>query len=294
MAHKILYIMGLARSGTSFLSVILGNQPGMLNLGELNRFPSRKGIPPKRDLSSWDFGPFWEDFRKEIIKAPEFPGDWERLEDLTDYFEFHSWMVREFFFKKNREKYHLYINFLKRSMDLLMEKINTYYDGEKEDFLIDSSKYPSRALHLSKLYGDKASYIYLQRDPGNIVRSFQRKSLEQPSKNPISANIYLLSVNFLCEIAYNRLKENHNAIRIKYEDLIASPVQTLSSIEKKLGIDLSNSKEKIMQKTPLNTGPMFDGNRIRLKDQVTLKNDITWKKGILPFLSRLLNSPFYR
>lgn len=285
MSKTLIYIIGTGRSGTTLLDILLGNADDAISLGEINRFFKRNGIPPKREKSSEVYR-FWENIRVDI------EGD-----------ENYNYRLYDAIFKKN--EYHL--NFLKSIFkknsnlykETLRKQYHTLYQRTQKKILIESSKYPARALNISSYVAPEEmniKFIYLKKDPVKVVESFNKKNLEQPPKGFFLANIYYLSVNLLCITAVKFLKfKRYPVSNIKYEDLINHPESTLSKISKDLDIDLSNLIRKLKTNQQLETGFLFDGNRIRLKETITLRTSHKDRvKGIRYYFTRMFNYIVYR
>ena len=136
--------MGSGRSGTTLLDIILGNEDSFFSAGELNRIPKL------------DFHP--HDPRDEfVIKF------WNQIKDsLTNYerefpyfkkLDYHYGFLYRFLNKKIFDKYVSYNNELFTSISKVSEK----------KYIIDSSKYPFRALWLQKIFNKNIYFIYLKK-----------------------------------------------------------------------------------------------------------------------------------
>ena len=141
----------------------------------------------------------------------------------------------------------------------------------------------------------RAVFIYLRRDPVDVVRSFAKQGIEQPSKSWLAANVYYAGVNALCLLAAWSLRRSGRDVAfVSYEDLLADPQATLSKIARALHIDLAGAK-RCVSANELLVGPLFHGNRIRLKRAITLEKhrgeprSLTWREKI----TRVLGRPFY-
>lgn len=261
---KILYIIGSGRSGTTLLDIILGNQEGSFSAGELNRFAKRKGIP--HDARDEQVSEFWSKVKSELNY------DLNRVYKISSKLEYHTGFIKQLFVSNEDKKY--YANFNK-DLHLTIKKNLTNYQ-----IIIDSSKYPMRAKNLSKLFKDEISYIYIKRSPTDIVESFQKKTIEQPSKNRWKANFYLLIVNTLAIIVVRRLKRKKLVSVISYDDLVKNPIDVLSKIENDLDITLRQLKNKVKLNQPLGVGLLFDGNRLRLNKEIIIQKKKEDKKQI--------------
>ena len=184
----LIYIIGAGRSGTTFFDIVLGNNEDTISLGEINRFFKRDGIPPKRDPKSEAYL-YWKKIRQSFVDSTR-QNSFYRLENLFWSNEFHSKYYKSFF-KRNNSSYQKTLKELYKSIAL-----NT-----KESIIIESSKYPTRAMNLSNYLNKddfEIKYIYLKKDPVKVVKSFNKKDIEQPSKRFLNANVYYLLVNILC------------------------------------------------------------------------------------------------
>ena len=107
-------------------------------------------------------------------------------------------------------------------------------------------------------------------------------------------NIYYFVSNAYCSIVSLILKKKgFILIKVRYEDLIKDPEQTLNKIGDNLKLDLSDLIMKISRKELINIGFLFDGNRIRLKPSLILFQDTINHNSLKDKLSRIINSPFY-
>lgn len=262
MAKKLIYIVGAGRSGTTILDIMLGNNSNTMSLGEINRYYKRAGIPPKREPDSQTSN-FWAAVRSDLENKGH--KDYQNLHKLFRRNEYHSFFFKSLL-KLNNKSYKKY----------LKDMYEVLYNHLDEEVIIESSKYPSRALNLSSYLKPseiEVSYVYLKKNPVSVVESFQKEDLEQPKKSFIAANFYYFIVNILCSITKFVLKlRGHKTITIKFEDLMNSPERYLQTFQSKFNIDLSEATQKINNNQPLETGRLFDGNRIRLKDRINLKN----------------------
>ena len=73
------------------------------------------------------------------------------------------------------------------------------------NIVIDSSKYPGRLFQLRNL-NYKIKVIYLIREPSSVLKSFEKKNIEQPNKNWFLTIIYYFVVNLLCQTTLFLLK----------------------------------------------------------------------------------------
>jgi len=262
---KIIYIMGAGRSGTTVLDIILGNAEGVFSCGELTRYPELNGVPHDYPETSETYR-FWSDFEGIFKKKSKGTIDYRSLYALYRKFDHHDGFVRNYFGLHS-------VDDQRRYQQYSVAFFDTLFELSGKDVLVDSSKYPNRALTLSALMPYDLYFIYLVRNPAGVARSFQKKNVEQPSRGWLSSSIYYFVVNAACALVKKRLQRSFPVLLIKYEDLMTDPVGTLEKIQNTCGIALTRSIELVQEQQPLAVGCLFDGNRLRLKKHITLKGD---------------------
>lgn len=258
---KIIYIFGAARSGTTLLDIVLGNNEQIFSAGELSRIPKRNGFPPLRDPKSQVYE-FWSNIRENLLQDNE-EVDFKTLKKLTDKFEYHTSCLK-FIKSKEKDSYEKYVNNLYSNIS----------DAIQNDFIIDSSKYAMKAYRMSDFLENFYGGIYIKRHPVSVTKSFQKKDIEQPDNPWYKTNIFLVVVGLISWFTLRKLKNKGiKVVEIYYDDLVSQPIQTLDKIGKELEIDLSDIKQKINGNDPLDSGMLFDGNRIRLKKTINIRDN---------------------
>lgn len=285
MRQKLIYILGAGRSGTTILDIVLGNCSNGISLGEINRFFKRKGIAPKRDPGT-NVHEFWQSIKKTFDDKTE--EEYDVLKKVFDKYEYHTGFSKAFFCRTDKR----YQNALSKQYESIAEHT------QNKTVIIESSKYPARAINISTIIDEKfdIGYVYLKKDPVKVVSSFGKKGLEQPAKSFLASNLYYLLVNILCYLAVWKLrKRGHKVTLVKYEDLISRTARTLDTISEQHGIDLGDTKTKIENGYALDTGYLFDGNRIRLKENIVLQKELkkVKQKGLSYYFTRGINYLIY-
>ena len=122
---------------------------------------------------------------------------------------------------------------------------------------------------------------------------FAKQGIEQPSKSWIAANVYYAAVNALCLLAAWWLRRSgREVVVVSYEDLLMNPHATVRNIGQALNIDLAGV-ERCLSGNEFRVGPLFHGNRIRLKPVIRLERprgesrSLTWREKITRILGRL-------
>ncbi len=283
---KVIYIMGVGRSGSTILDILLGNGEDILSGGEINRYVVRQGIPTYWcHIENSPTFLFWKNIGTRL--RDKFPEGLEftQLNQLSQKYEYHTGIFNLGFDKKEWNRYSHFVSSL----------YETIFENIKPATLVDSSKYPYRALKLAKILPYEVKFIYLKRDPRGVVKSFAKKGTPNASKSWLSANLFYLLVNLLCQFVVYRLKKKHKVVEVKYEALIGQPIETLTLIQDELQINLEPVIEKVKRGEFLTVGPLFEGNRMRMTDKVKLETKLSpYPKKFKNGLTRLINFLVYR
>ncbi|MFK7920508.1 MAG: sulfotransferase [Bacteroidia bacterium] len=283
MNKTIIYIIGAGRSGTTLLDVLLGNADGIFSGGEMNRYPVDEGVvkglesKPERTL-------FWDSFGRDFL--PQI--DLNHQKDIHHKVEYHTQYLKRLVGLNNEQAYLEYQAYLEKFYAMLFDRID-------EDIVIDSSKYPGRALAMSETLNYRTCYLYIKRDPVQVVRSFAKTDVYIPTKSWSSANLYYLTVNSLCQYTLSKLRPHHPIHEIRYEELVLEPEKVLTDIETAFDLDLSTVKQKVANDEFLQVGELFAGHTLRMQEQIKLRRKLSAKpdSSIKDILTRLINRPVY-
>jgi len=282
---KIIYIMGAGRSGSTILDILLGNGEDILSCGELRWYVANQGIPSGGKKISPKTAIFWQKIGTKLRE--KFPDgiEFSQLKKLSRKYEYHSGIFNLGFDKKEWSRYSQFVSTL----------YETIFENISQSTIVDSSKYPYRALKVAEILPYEIGFIYLKRDPRGVVKSFAKKGIPLGSKPWLSANLYYLLNNLLCQFAVYRLKRKHKVVEVKYEALIGKPIETLTRIQDELQINLEPAIEKVKQDEFLMLGPIFEGNIIRMTEKIKLEKKLSiYPKTLKNWFTRLINFVVYR
>ena len=290
---KIIYIMGAGRSGTTLFDILLGNSEEIFSAGEVYKFPKLKGCPHGFDENTNHFK-FWKKVEQSFFAKFNGKGDYDSLSKLSKQIEFHRGFIPAFLGIQSKKKSSLYKQYVNHFFSSVFENID-------KPVIVDSSKYPLRALALYRHSDHEINFIYLQRNPVEVVNSFFQKEIEQPSKNFLSANFYYFIINMMCRWVLKKIQGSKlsaykpKVVVIKYNNLIANPIVELQKIQSAFEIDLSKTILKIENNQPLHTGLLFEGNRIRLSEAITFNSGKKiYKRKFRDYFTAFFNSCWWR
>jgi hypothetical protein len=259
---EIFYIMGMGRSGSTILEVLLINSSGIMGVGEITHvvrdgFINDVVCSCGKRASKCDF---WSKVRASV--------NWEQkeLSSLAELFhsvEWHSRFLLVFFnlvSKATIEKY----KDVNRQLFVAAKVVSG------KSLIVDSSKYAARGLVLARSFPGKVKIICLTRSPVGLISSFRKTDAgEQKPKSLFSTVVYYVYVMFCLRAVKWRL--GSKVLGVRYEELIKNPHETLKKIEKWAGIDLSETKKKLDMDELLEVGHIVTGNRLRTKGRVRFR-----------------------
>lgn len=254
-----IFVIGLWRSGTTLLHFLLGQDKYFCTPNNFQcAFPHtfnvmQKLLPLKLDRIRV---PRPQD--NMVVKLDSPCEDEVAICSLLPNHAFYNY----FFFSQNKEYFFDFLDFQKCSPVIISEwlrchkkfheKISQYYNDKR--VVYKSPGHTAKIKHLIKIY-PKASFVLITRHPLDIIQSTVH-SIKMLSK--VMLPMQKLDISGLEETTFmlyknvlNRLDEDlsllhHNQYcRIKYEDMIMSPLNSLNKIYNKLRLgsfDNSNNE----------------------------------------------------
>jgi Sulfotransferase family len=276
---KVLYVMGLYRSGSTILDIVLANHPAMVGVGELRNLAYHVAGRPETCAcgNPVERCSFWRAVQQRWREQAG--GDaLARFAALEERFE----RIRA-----------LPAVFLARVMpsSAFTEYVRltaTLYEAiaaeSGREIVVDSSKYPARALAL--LFGAAVDLriVHLVRDGRAVIWSMRRKEstemeLAASQVAPHTSRQWLLT-NLTSGLVTALAGER--AIRVRYEDFVTNPREQLSRIGALAGVDMRDLVRRVLEGDSLDVAHTVAGNRVRMGGRVTLRMDDEWKSRLAP------------
>lgn len=281
---KVIYLMGSARSGSTFLNTILGGHPSAFAAGELCNVI--KSMDVRREYCSCgvlsEACSFWTQVRQEW-KNTVGRGLVDEFSDLLSCFEQprrFEWIrsySRRWRHGHDRSAWRRYST-LTSALFTAIQKVSGV------DIVVDSSKSPVRALALSEIGDLELHVIHLVRDVRGVVYSLN-KAWEPDPKAGIVAPLAAMrpsvvarrwaETNFSSNRVRHRLGER--TMLVRYEDLVGAPEATLERIGGFTGLNLSDVATKVRHGEQFQPGHQIAGNRLRMKSTIRLNPDVRWQ-----------------
>jgi hypothetical protein len=261
---RVVYIMGMARSGTTILEILLGNCPGVTNVGELTHIFAHGFV---KDVDCACGQPtsrceFWAAVRRAAGWSDD---DVRRLAADTHATDWHWGFPAALLGLQRGASWRAYRGGQLR----LLEAIASVSGAQ---VIADSSVYAARALALRRILGDRIRVVCMTRDPAGLLLSFRKRHTEEQlpkSRRQVLAYYFLVLVAL--RLATWRLAGT--VLHVRFRDLQADPDGTLARIESWAGLDLSEARRTVREGATLAPGHIVTGNRVRKQQHIVFRGE---------------------
>ncbi|MCI4351834.1 MAG: sulfotransferase [Thermoplasmata archaeon] len=272
---RVVYVCGTHRSGATILGVLLSAHPEVFFAGELYKFPVPTWDPGRRCScgSMVRECPFWT----EVVR------DFERQSSVADLRRgqrrYESWeaLPRGLIALRLRGQE---LRDHAARMATLAQAI-AVRSGQR--IVVDASRSPVRGLIylLARRQGVEAAYIHLVRDGRTYLQSELSRPGLPTGPSRLLNNAFMLAGRWLTMnlLALGLLSRGRLPyLRVRYEDLLAHPEETLGRIGEFLGVDFQSVVAMVRSRTPIASRHVIAGNRA-LKQSSTLT---LWSRPVPP------------
>ncbi len=263
---KVIYIMGLGRSGSTLLERIIGVADNVWPLGEIrslkdyvNRNDPTK--PSKKNFfgesgSPLDRSFFWSPVVKKI-----------KQDNLFMFDKHNKFSVRRLIKILTKKEP---IGDEEKIMNLILKR-SREVENENVEYLLDTSKLISRLLFLKNHKNIDLYVIHLVRDARGAINSFEKvgvgwfRILGRWIKNNLFISLFI-----------KRKFDKTRFIHLSYDKFVKQPEKYLDLINRKFGtnIDTNNYLEYVQKKQTYS----ISGNKMRAKQLTELKYDQDWRE----------------
>jgi Sulfotransferase domain len=268
----LVYVAGAHRSGGTPLGAVLGGHPTIFYAGELYRFPHPifDRPDPARKCScgaSVVECPFWSRVRvrleNEVGPLPQLRREQARFE---------SWrFLPVTLWRRYRHQRELrqHVEKMGRFLRILAEE-----SGART--IVETSYNPMRGLlYRDPASGVEVSYLHLVRDGRSFIAS-ERTASDPPEvpwrwlrTTPVVVGRWVsYHVLSLLLLAHQR-----RYLRVRYEDLLRDPGETVGRIARFLELDLSDVVERVERGIPIPMHHIAAGNRVRLLGEIRIDSE---------------------
>ncbi|MPZ76997.1 MAG: hypothetical protein GEU77_10770 [Deltaproteobacteria bacterium] len=269
--YKLLYILGSGHCGSTLLDLLLNSHHQIMALGEIQKLKQYIAIangnmplssPTKEDRLRWrETGfahsldtPFWQQIKKlyeDVSGSPfdqidlRYTGKWRTIRS-SQAKEIESWA------RPNKVLF------------------SCLHQVSRAPILTDSSKSPHRLYLLQKSGLFDIKVIHLQRNGCAVVNSYLRKHAN------FGVCLRLWGAPALLAFYLRRKFTRTTWLNLRYEDLAASPVETLKIVCAFLDVNFEPEMLAYRGKPYLG----FGGNQMREREQEAIFLDEEWKREL--------------
>ena len=270
---KIIYLVGYGHSGSTVLTVLLGQHAQAFGTGELTRLV--RAWKEDRFCSCGEHVSqcsIWsrvvEQWRElsSIDPLEVYPKLQDKYESVSS-----AWPWRG-----GGEDLHLYGELTRNLMMAIAEAT-----GQR--VIVDSSKLTGRAFALSRVPGIELNMVHLVRDARGVAWSMCRPLKPEDAAGaeggarPTARTSLAWTLNNLVSEAFCRRVTSEHAVRVRYEDVVDNVGTVLQRIGKVVGLDYADVIRQIDTGEAFESGHVVAGNRLRMKGPIRLKMDTEWQ-----------------
>lgn len=276
--RRILYILGAGRSGSTLLDIALGNSPQIFGAGELVYLHERGWLNDEHCACGERVNQcaFWREVKSRWTRRS--PADAVgRFLELQRRFE----RMRYLFLGAGLLRDAEFREYLQSLRSLLL----CVFEASGRPCLVDSSKKPMRAFHLSLVDDVDVYLLHLVRDSRGVAFS-KAKAFARDERGGVQADVRAAPVartarrwlltNLVCSSLLSRRRPGRY-LRLRYEDFVADPGATLRRIAALCEVDLAETIRKVTEGEALEVGHTVGGNRVRMTRRLAIRPDLEWR-----------------
>lgn len=235
---KVLYIVGVGRSGSTLLERMLGAVPGWVNAGELNAVFSRVATQDQRCGCGEPFSEcaFWQAVGDRAF------GGWREVTDRMAHLQ--PRLVRQRFVPRMATGIAgpAYLRELDEYLDAYHRLYGAIAAVSGADTVVDASKSTAQLVALRRVGDLDLRVVNLVRDSRGVANSWSKSGIRKPqSQDGDTMGTYaphrlaLLWATLQLQCAVLGAAAPHSA-RVRYEDLVSRPRETLERLLDDLGL----------------------------------------------------------
>jgi hypothetical protein len=273
---KVLYIAGWGRSGSTLLNNILGQLDNFVAVGEL-RYVWDRGVQNNQRCGCGEGFrqcAFWSRVFREAFGGFEGVSSVEMVA-LREQFD-HA--------RKILQVGNINSAGLERYRNSLVKLYKGVATVSAATVVVDSSKTPAHGRILQDSSDLELHVVHLVRDPRAVAYSWQRKkpTAEGSFMTQFSSTRSALlwnGMNTATEMLRRRHPERY--LRIRYEDLVTAPRETLESVTKLVGADTTQIPASPDGRLRLDPVHVFSGNPSGFDfGTINLRADNEWREKL--------------
>ena len=266
-----IYILGRGHSGTTILDLLLGSAGDSHGVGELISGLAKFESGVCSCGAETSECKFWVNVKQEFEHLGH---RWDDLDQLV-----RQAYVGNFFSTL----------FMSKAKQDYLEKLNTdLFDAigrvANAEFVVDSTKEPTRGLLLAKTGNTKI--VHIIRSPFDIIESnlhridsgqpfrFMRRNYTNRRMRYlfVAVSAFAWNIGFFLG-ALSKVWAGENYVRVFYRELYNKPDATLNVLANALGLSMAETIDRVRDQKPIPIVHRIAGNKIRFKKQIIFRNN---------------------
>ena len=282
---RVLYVIGTARSGSTVLNTLLGSHPDIIGTGELGYLSESEHA--FQQICSCGYRAteceFWSRVSREWLptRAPESMEEYAALQRRFEEGRFRP--------EESVAPGHKQTTAYVRYSTLAAQLLSAIRRVSGKAIIVDSTKTPWRADVLASLPGVEVRVLHLVRHPAGVVWSMKKALSKEarggltypPPRHVVRSSIYWLIFNLQAASVRRRLPAGHS-LRVRYEDLVRAPIETMCQIGSLLDCDLEDVGLRAASDESFSVEHTIAGNRLRMNGTMRLRMDTDWQNELSP------------
>lgn len=297
---RVVFIMGIGRSGSTVLDLLLGQHPEVQSTGELCNVV-RSGWIGREYCACGQRAntcTFWSRVRHRwrMRTGNVTPNAYEAVLQSV---EGHLKNIVPLLLHRNpqrlpaalRDSLAQYATWTAALYQAIVEVSN-------RPVVVDSSKKPSRAaalLHLDRRGWIDLRLVHLVRDVRGFAWSAKksfRKNEAAGIPHDVQGRSVTKSALAWCYVntyadGVRRRHETERSTLLRYEDFVSVPHAAVARLATLIGVPAGPWKAILEGDQPLESGHVIAGNRVRMQTDIRLRPDTQWHEGLSPNEKRL-------
>lgn len=272
---KVVFVVGKGRSGSTLLDDMLGMLDGVESLGELRQM-WRRGLLPDYACSCGKLLNECGLWTAALAGIADNEADFEKMAGLQQ--SVHSWWRMPVLLAGRRPRKAREFGGL---MGVLYRQVA---ESTGATTLVDSSKWPVHVGMAGMVPGIDPYVLHLVRDPRAVAYSYTRHrggsgQPIMPRFGAVHSALSWSARNVASGMA-RRLVGADRFRRLRYEDLVDDPVETLESLADWLGTDVRNGAWVDDHTLHLSASHLVGGNPRRFeRGDIEIRRDDAWRSG---------------
>jgi len=291
---KVLYIVGVGRSGSTLLERMLGAVPGSVNAGELNAIFSRVATENQRCGCGESFSvcPFWTAVGDEAF------GGWESVTERMAHLQ--PRVVRQRFVPRMLTGLG---DAYQRDLDEYLDVHHRLYQAiasvSGAEVVVDASKSTAQLFALRRIDRLDLRVLNLVRDSRGVANSWNKPGIRKPQSTEGATmgtysppRLAVLWAALQLESAVLGAAAPY-AARVRYEDLVARPRPTLERALRDVGLPVAQGALAHVGETSVTLEPSHGvaGSRTRFTaGRIELRLDDDWRSALPPRARRVVTA----